>query len=999
MERQNLNRALLSSGHAFPANLAIGPHERLPERVLQFGTGNFLRCFADWMIDGMNAAGMFDGGIVLVQSTANGIADTCNAQEGCYTVLSRGMLDDTPVSEYRLVTSVTRALNIHSAFAAYRALAAQPELRFVLSNTTEAGIVYAPETRTPDRPQDAFPAKICHFLYDRFQAFGGAKDKGLVFLPCELINHNGRMLKQHVAHYARDWSLGDAFLRWLDEANTFCDTLVDRIVPGYPADEAADICAKLGYEDALLSVSEPFHLWVIEGPAWIAEALPLAKAGYQVIVTHDLQPYRNRKVMVLNGAHTTSVLAAFHAGVETVQQMMDDPQCGAFVRHTVMEEILPTLDMDAARKVSYAADVLERFRNPFIRHELLSISLNSVSKWAVRVLPSLKTYQAQCGILPDRLAFSLAALLNFYRGEPEADGSLVGLRDGKPYPIRDDAAVLALFAACRELDPAAYVDRILGEHALWGEDLRRIAGLAKRVTRDLTTIGTIGMRAAIFQYTLRPALQIQPADNVAVALLALSAGTQITLNGVAVTLQEDIPAGHKFALTSIPAGASVIKYGSPIGKATRAVALGEWVHEHNLATDLAGEQEYAYEPEHETGSLQETGGAAAPRSFSGYLRPDGQAGIRNEIWIIPTVGCVNGIAERLRQLAGPLPAGVDDIVVFAHPYGCSQLGDDHERTGQILANLVRHPNAGGVLVLGLGCENNTMPSFRARVGPVDEKRVKYLVSQEVGDEISAGLALLQVLMDNASRARRQELPLSMLRIGLKCGGSDGYSGLTANPLLGAVSDRVIAAGGTSVLTEVPEMFGAEVPLFNRCVSRDVFDQAVDMVNRFKQHFVENGHPVSENPSPGNREGGITTLEDKSLGCTQKGGHSPVTAVVRYGETLAKTGLNLLEGPGNDIVAVTAMAAAGCQMILFTTGRGTPLGGPVPVLKFSTQTDLAKHKPGWIDFNAGQLLEGRGLDTLAKEALALCLEVASGRTTAAENLGLHDFAIWRGGITL
>ena len=515
----------------------------------------------------------------------------------------------------------------------------------------------------------------------------------------------------------------------------------------------------------------------------------------------------------------------------------------------------------------------------------------------------------------------------------------------------------------------------------------------------------------------RQTLRVHPADNVAVALVELAAGSKLTVAGLAVTLADTIPAGHKFALAAIPGGTPVVKYASSIGRATCDIAGGQWVHEHNLATAITGEQAYTYEPvamlnSARAGSTEQAVSAApgtsvlpfchssiTPLEFAGYLRADGQAGIRNEIWILPTVGCVNGVAEQIRKLAGPPPAGVDDVVVFGHPYGCSQLGDDHENTRKILADLARHPNAGGVIVLGLGCENNTMAAFRELLGPVDEQRVKFLVAQDVGDEITAGVDLVHQLMQHARRDHRQQLPIAKLRIGLKCGGSDGYSGLTANPLLGAVCERVTAAGGTTVLTEVPEMFGAETPLLNRCVSRAIFDQAVDMVNGFKRHFIAHGHPVSENPSPGNRQGGISTLEEKSLGCTQKGGQSLVTAVLRYGETLQVPGLNLLEGPGNDIVAVSALAAAGCQLILFTTGRGTPLGSPVPVVKFATNSELARHKPGWIDFNAGQLLEGREMPELADETLHLCLEVASGRVTAAEKLGLRDFAIWRGGITL
>jgi altronate hydrolase len=339
------------------------------------------------------------------------------------------------------------------------------------------------------------------------------------------------------------------------------------------------------------------------------------------------------------------------------------------------------------------------------------------------------------------------------------------------------------------------------------------------------------------------------------------------------------------------------------------------------------------------------------------------------------------------------------VVVLAHPYGCSQLGEDHERTRNLLAAMCRHPNAAGVLVLGLGCESNTMSSFRAGLGPVEAGRVEFLLAQEVEDELTAGTALLERLATNARKALRVRSPLSSLRLGLKCGGSDGFSGITANPLVGAVSDLVNAAGGATVLTEIPEMFGAEGPLLDRCTSGRVFDEAVGLVEGFKRQYLSAGHPISENPSPGNRQGGITTLEEKSLGCTQKGGRAPVSAVVRYGEQIKVPGLNLLEGPGNDIVAVTALAAAGCQLVLFTTGRGTPLGGPVPVIKIATHSGLVRQKASWIDLDAGRLLSGEELPALADEALRFCAEVASGRRTASEKMGFRDFAIWRGGVTL
>lgn len=476
-------------------------------------------------------------------------------------------------------------------------------------------------------------------------------------------------------------------------------------------------------------------------------------------------------------------------------------------------------------------------------------------------------------------------------------------------------------------------------------------------------------------------LKLDKRDNVAVVIADDSAG---------------IPIGHKVALESIDEGAPVIKYGFPIGIATIAIPAGEWVHDHNVKTGLAGTLDYAYEPEFQC--LEKIGDQ---RTFMGYPRANGDVGIRNELWVIPTVGCVNGMAEKAAASirAEGLPEQVEEVVVFGHPYGCSQLGDDHEASRKILANLVAHPNAGGVLVVGLGCENNTMAELRKLTGPVDPARVKFLVSQEVEDELEACKIMLRELRDTAALVPREPVPVSKLRIGLKCGGSDAFSGLTANPLVGAVSDRLIARGGSAVLTEIPEAFGAETILFNRCINRDVFERAVAVVNDFKQYFLSHGEPVGENPSPGNRDGGITTLEDKSLGCVQKGGQAPLSDVLRYGERIKCNGLTLLEGPGNDIVAVTALAAAGCHMVLFTTGRGTPLGGAVPVMKISSNSRLAEHKKNWTDFNAGILLEGISMDELADRFFEQIVAAASGQLTCSEKNGYRDFAIWKQGVTL
>lgn len=492
-------------------------------------------------------------------------------------------------------------------------------------------------------------------------------------------------------------------------------------------------------------------------------------------------------------------------------------------------------------------------------------------------------------------------------------------------------------------------------------------------------------------------LRITPRDNIAVALETLAAGTTHEFAGGNVTPLMEIPRGHKVALSPISAGENVIKYGQPIGHATASIAAGDWVHVHNLKTNLGGTEEYIYQPE-----IEPQPKADAERKFNGFVRANGEVGIRNEIWILPTVGCVNHICNALaREFAGRLPSGsVDGVHAFTHPYGCSQLGEDHLNTQNILAGLAHHPNAGGVLVVGLGCENNTMASFKQAIGDVDPDRFRFLSVQEVDDEMEAGMKLLGELAASAGAAQREPVPVAALRIGLKCGGSDGFSGITANPLVGAFSDRLIAHGGTTVLTEVPEMFGAETLLMKRCVSRDVFDECVDMVNGFKEYFLRHNQVVYENPSPGNKDGGISTLEEKSLGCTQKGGQGAVVDVLGYGERLVHPGLNLLNGPGNDIVAVTVLAAAGVHVVLFTTGRGTPLGGPVPTLKIASNSELAARKKQWIDFDAGRLLDGTPMEELADRLFDQVVAIANGEMqTRSEINGFREIAIFKDGVTL
>ncbi|MDR0894886.1 MAG: altronate dehydratase family protein [Prevotellaceae bacterium] len=491
-------------------------------------------------------------------------------------------------------------------------------------------------------------------------------------------------------------------------------------------------------------------------------------------------------------------------------------------------------------------------------------------------------------------------------------------------------------------------------------------------------------------------LKINPADNVAVAIVPLEAGERISVDGVTLALCEAIPAGHKFSLKAFAGGEDVVKYGYPIGHAVQAVPAGSWMNEQRIKTNLAGLLEYTYHPVTVDLNIPNVS-----RTFKGYRRKNGDVGIRNEVWVIPTVGCVNGIVNRLaeglrRETGGK---GVDGIAAYTHNYGCSQLGDDHENTKKILRDMVLHPNAGAVLVVGLGCENNQPDVFRQFLGDYDESRVKFMVTQEVGDEYEEGMALLRELYRLASQDERVDVPLGELRVGLKCGGSDGFSGITANPLLGMFSDFLIAQGGTSVLTEVPEMFGAETILMNRCRTPQLFEQTVQLINDFKEYFLSHGEPVGENPSPGNKAGGISTLEDKALGCTQKCGKSYVEGVLSYGERLKVKGLNLLSAPGNDLVAATALASCGCHIVLFTTGRGTPFGTYVPTLKVSTNSALAKNKPGWIDFNAGVIVEGEPMTATLERFIDYIVRVASGEPVNNEKRDYKEVAIFKTGVTL
>jgi altronate hydrolase len=489
-------------------------------------------------------------------------------------------------------------------------------------------------------------------------------------------------------------------------------------------------------------------------------------------------------------------------------------------------------------------------------------------------------------------------------------------------------------------------------------------------------------------------IQINRNDNVAVALKELKEGTVIQVDNIDITLLDLIPSGHKFALTKILKGQDVIKYGYSIGYANETIKPGQWIHIHNIKTKLNDIINYNYQPNYDM--INKT----KKSYFNGFRRDDGRVGIRNEIWIIPTVGCVNMVGKEIERLAKDKIKGtLESVIAYTHPYGCSQMGDDQENTRQILANLINHPNASGVLVLGLGCENCNITELKRYIGSYDERRVKFLECQSVEDEIETSLTLLDELIEYTYTMTRERISTEELIVGLKCGGSDGLSGITANPLVGAFSDLLISTGGSTILTEVPEMFGAETILMNRCTNKELFDKTVNMINDFKEYFKKHNQIIYDNPSPGNKKGGISSLEDKSLGCIQKSGTAPVIDVLKYGEVIKEKGLNLLSAPGNDLVAATALAACGAHLLLFTTGRGTPFASPIPTIKISSNTPLSIKKNNWIDFDAGELIKDKTLEELKNEFFQYVIDVASGNKVKSEEAGYYDLAIFKQGVTL
>lgn len=940
-------------------------------KVLQFGQGNFLRAFADLFIQNLNDNTDFHGSVVIVKPTDRGNLDKFRAQDNKYHVIKQGLVSGKPVQQVTRIDSIIDCLNPYDEFDKYLEYAHYDTLRVIISNTTEAGIAFDSGDKQANMPATSYPGKLTQFLYERFRFFDKPEDKGLIILPCELIDKNADALLECVLQYAKLWELGEKFVHWITNSCHFCNTLVDCIVSGYPKSDIDKYEELVGEKDELLTICEPYALWVIEECEGLKEFLHLDEINLPVMLVDSCDLYKKRKVRILNGAHTALAMTGLLYQKSTVCEAMEDASLNKYIKTLIYDEVIPSLDMDKAELVSFADAVISRFLNPYLHHQLASIALNSISKWRTRCLPTVLEYHEKFGKYPANMTASLAALIRFYQC----------------FTINDSKEVQAFFADLnhQNLRHADYICRVIGTEQFWGINLNHMPGFAEDV---------LAAYQSLCNSVPNKVIKVHPSDNVAVALQPLTADEAVVVSGRVITLRNDIPAGHKFALAGISQGAQIIKYGYSIGYAASDISTGEHVHTHNTKTGLSDSSEFKF-----SGAIDEAKYytlCEPNKCFMGYKRKDGNVGVRNEIWIIPTVGCVNKVAEQIKTLAKARYPQIS-FSAFTHPYGCSQLGDDQDNTRKILADLCTHPNAGGVLLLGLGCENSGVEEVLQFVDNPADYNIKTLVAQTVSDEIEASMEILDSLVESIKDLKREKCQISDLTIGVKCGGSDGLSGLTANPLVGRISDFVVNNGGKVIMGEVPEMFGAENYLFSKCASEEVFAKASDMVSSFRKYFSSLGFPVSENPSPGNIAGGITTLEDKSLGCVQKAGSSIIQDILSYGDKVKTDGLSLISTPGNDLVATTALAAAGAQIVLFTTGRGTPFSGPVPTLKISSNTQLAERKSNWIDFDAESSITDPA--ERAEALIEMIIKTASGEHTLSEALGYQEIAIFKQGITL
>jgi altronate hydrolase len=878
-------------------------------KVAQFGEGNFLRAFADHYFDILNEKGG-DYSVSIIKPGERGNLDKFIKQNNIYHIVFTGVHDGGTIEEARKITVVKEAFPYYDK-QSFERLAKDNDLKLVISNTTEAGIYFSEKDREDDLKNSSYPAKLTVFLYNRFLA---GKD-GVYILPVELIEKNADRLKECVNSYIKLWNLPEDFHIWNEEKNYFCNTLVDRIVSGYPPEDMEEYYQGLLNQedyDELLTVSEPFGLWVIENKGNISDYIVQGNNGIDVEIVEDIEIYKKRKVRILNGSHTNMVFAALWNELETVSKAMENIDILSFVMDTLKFEILPFVEGDSASNRCYAFNTIIRLQNEFLNHKLISISLNSISKWKARVLPTFIDYYNKFGKIPKNLTLGFSYLIYTYKSlYKNGEGFFFHTCFFYEHELRDDPTYLEFFMN------GGTLKEFLSEK-IWGIDLNGMDNLYETVEKYISLFEGGGL--PLMKNTL-----INPKDNV---LISLEKGLVST--------------GHKIARCDIKKGDSIIKYGAEIGKATKDIKEEEWIHTHNMVTCLDEIKPIIYEKEENTNLVKENS------SFLGYPNANG-AGIRKYIYIIPTVGCVNGICKELEKIGNQINEGrADGIFALTHQFGCSQLGEDSTNIRKLLCSLARNPNAAYTLFVGLGCENNTLQGIINELEPYNKGQFAFFNAQDVLDEIDHGTELIKSFLIKLEKMERREFPFSALTVGLKCGGSDGLSGITANPCVGEISDRIIENGGSAILTEIPEMFGAEQRVVNKCISKEVADRLLALIEEYKNNYRACGMPIYENPSPGNKEGGITTLEEKSLGCILKGGSFPIVDVLKYGDIREKQGLSVLSAPGNDLIASTALAAAGCQLILFTTGRGTPFSSCVPTLKISSNWNLTAWKTDWID---------------------------------------------------
>ncbi|RPD47407.1 tagaturonate reductase [Paracnuella aquatica] len=1032
----------------------------LPEKVLQFGTGVLLRGLPDYFIDKANKMGLFNGRVVVVKSTAQGSIDAFETQDGLYTLCIRGVREGKAVSENGINASISRVLNAASEWSAILECAHNPELQIIISNTTEAGFQLVPDD-IHAAPPASFPGKLLAFLYQRYQAFGGSPESGMVIVPTELVPDNGTKLAQMMQQLAQQANLEPAFAQWLQAHNRFCNSLVDCIVPGIPDTAAkAAIEKELGYEDALLTMSEAYRLWAIEGDDHVRLVLGFAAADPSVLIAPDIRLHRELKLRLLNATHTLSCAVAFLAPFATVKDAMNNAGFTRFLTGLMLEEIAPAIPypVDASVAEAFGRQVLDRFRNPHIRHQWLSISVQYTAKIKARCVPLLLEHYSKNATAPQLMALGFAGYLAFSKAVRQQDGQYFGEWNGQSYPIQDDQAA-TLFAHWQKGEAAAVVQAVLSDTTLWGTDLTQLPLFSETVLEHLMIILAGGLPQAL-QLDADHAqptpemkhriTKIHPDDNVLVALANLEAGETLHYSGDAYTLPGRVPAKHKFVTTDLQPGDPVYMYGVLVGKAHTAIVRGGVITTSNLKHAASpftiGDRKLDW-PKPDVSKF-------ANRTFSGYHRRDGKVGTANYWVVIPMVFCENRnldvlreslveelgfgrnrqnrvavaqlvdlyksgasvdailnadlqVAETAQKRAALFP-NVDGIKFLTHDGGCGGTRQDAQALCGLLAGYIAHPNVAGATVLSLGCQNaqaQMLLEELAKRDPSLSKPVYVLEQQAVGTEanlISEAIKQTFAGLVYANSLERKPAPLSKLCIGLECGGSDGFSGISANPAIGYTSDLLVALGGSVILSEFPELCGAEQNISDRCVDTETAQRFAHLMQVYNQRAVEAGSGFDMNPSPGNIKDGLITDAIKSAGAAKKGGTSPVVAVLDYPELVTKPGLNLLCTPGNDVESTTAEVASGANVVLFTTGLGTPTGNPVaPVVKISSNTALAQKMHDIIDIDTGTIIDGEEtIEQAGERILEYVIRVASGeQEVCAVRKGQDDFIPWKRGVSL